>query len=88
MENQRKSMKIRREGELDRSFRSANNRKSLKIDENRRKINGKSMKITEKPVKIGHQGSSRRATGHFKLRTTRRVGAVGGGRGREVYLLN
>ena len=49
MENQWKSMKIRREGELDESFRPANNPKSLKIKENRRKINGKSMKIDENP---------------------------------------
>ena len=40
-------MKIRREGELDKSFRPANKPKSLKIKENRRKINGKSMKIDE-----------------------------------------
>ena len=42
-------MKIRREGELDESFRPVNNPKSLKIKENRKKINGKSMKIAENP---------------------------------------
>ena len=42
-------MKIRRGGELDKSFRPANSPKSSKITENRRKINGKSMKIDENP---------------------------------------
>ena len=44
--------------------------------------------IIEKSMKIGDKRVPGRAAGHFNLRTTDRVGAVGGGRGREVYLLN
>ena len=44
--------------------------------------------IIEKSMKIGDKRVPRRAASHFALRTTGRVGAVGGGRGREVYLLN
>ena len=46
------------------------------------------MEIIEKSMKIGDKRVPRRAASHFNLRTTGRVGAVGGGRGREVYLLN
>ena len=48
----------------------------------------KFMEIIEKSMKIGDKRVPRRAASHFNLRTTGRVGAVGGGRGREVYLLN
>ena len=48
----------------------------------------KSMKIIEKSMKIGDKGCPRRGTGHFGPRTADRHGVVGGGRGREVYLLN
>ena len=39
-------------------------------------------------MKIGAKGSHGGAAGSFNLRTTYRDEAVGGGRGREVYLLN
>ena len=42
----------------------------------------------QKSTKIGAKGSPGGATSSFELRTACRVGAVGGGRGREVYLLN
>ena len=46
------------------------------------------MEIIEKSMKIGGKRVPRRAASHFNLRTADRAGAVGGGRGREVYLLN
>ena len=46
------------------------------------------MKIIEKSMKIGDKGCPGGAASSFKLRTTHRDGVVGGGRGREVYLLN
>ena len=39
-------------------------------------------------MKIGDKGCPRRGTGHSDPRTADRDGVVGGGRGREVYLLN
>ena len=93
-ENMRKSMKIRWKSmkineilrKLVRKQRKSMEiiKKLMKMDENR----WKSVEIMEKSMKIGAKGCPRRGTSHSGPRTADRDEAVGGGRGREVYLLN